>query len=622
MTDEHQHRPRQRRHEISEQPTEQLDLDRLRYFTQPADGKPSTRHRRRRAVESDEPEVTQAAHPSNPPAGAQPPPPGAPPMPSAPMPSGPMPSAPPAPSPPPPAAPRTAAPRTGAQRVAPEVRRRAPSAPPPPSRPERSRPERIPPERIPSERIPSDDVDPDQPLTLSSGEYSDPLRSAVPHRVRPQTIEPQAPRTHFLDSDDDPLDETADDVADRGRRRLRRERGAGRPKGRRPRREKVGSPNRTRRRVILALVMACMLVLVAGVGFVGLRSLGVFENHKDYSDAAGTADVIVDIPQNSTLMDFGRILEKDDVVGSVNAFLDAAGGQAMSGGYYKLRTQIPAATAVAMMTDDNEHRVGRVVVPEGLQLDNKKGVDGKTTPGIFQMISDATAVTVNGQRVGADVGQLEKAAAESTPDQLGVPAWARPTVEQLTGDHRRIEGLIAPGTWETIDPNHSATQILHDLIVASSIRFQQWGLLETQDSGLTPYETLVAASVVEREVTDPEDFPKVSRVILNRLAKDQRLEMDSTTNYTANVTNIDVYGDAYKADNKWNTYRNTGLPVTPIGAVGERALGAVEHPTAGNWLYFVTVDRQGTTLFANTFEEHQQNREKACENKLLSTGCS
>ncbi|MGC5258675.1 endolytic transglycosylase MltG [Gordonia sp. DT218] len=606
MTDEHQHRPRSRRHDISEQPTEQLDLDRLRYFTQPADGKPSTRHRRRREMESVEPEVgrpAQAAAPPNPPAGSQPPPP------SGPMPSAPMPSAPPVPSPPPPPAP----PRTAPQRVAPEARRRAPSAPPP-----RSRPERIPPERIP----PADDADPDRPLTLSSGEYSDPLRSAVPHRVRPQTIEPQPPRTHFLDNDEDVAGETADDLPDRGRRRPRRESGAGRSREKRPRRERGGSPNRTRRRVILALVMACMLVLVAGVGFVGLRSLGVFENHKDYSDAAGTADVIVDIPQNSTLMDFGRILEKDDVVGSVNAFLDAAGGQAMSGGYYKLRTQIPASTAVAMMTDDNEHRVGRVVVPEGLQLDNKKGVDGKTTPGIFQMISDATAVTVNGQRVGADVGQLEKAAAESTPDQLGVPAWARPTVEQLTGDHRRIEGLIAPGTWETIDPNHSATQILHDLIVASSIRFQQWGLVETQDSGLTPYETLVAASVVEREVTDPEDFPKVARVILNRLAKDQRLEMDSTTNYTANVTNIDVYGDAYKADNKWNTYRNTGLPVTPIGAVGERALSAVEHPSAGDWLYFVTVDRQGTTLFANTFEEHQQNREKACENKLLSTGCS
>nr|WP_237421708.1 endolytic transglycosylase MltG [Gordonia sp. SID5947] len=512
------------------------------------------------------------------------------------------------PSPPPP-------PRTGPQRVAPDARR-MPSAPP------QSRPEQNPSGQIPLEQIPgASDEDPDQPLRLSSGEYSDPLRTAVPHRVRPQTIDPQPARTHFLDTDDAGLAEAGDDVPDRGGKRSRRQGSPGRPKSRRSGRPKGSSPNRTRRRVILAAVMACMLVLVAGVGFVGLRSMGVFENHKDYSSAAGTADVIVDIPQNSTLMDFGRILEKDDVVASVNAFLDAAGGQAMSGGFYKLRTQIPASTAVEMMTDGNEHRVGRMVVPEGLQLDNKKGVDGKTTPGIFQMISDATAVTVNGQRIGADVGQLEKAAAESAPEQLGVPAWARPTVEQLTGDHRRIEGLIAPGTWETIDPSHSATQILHDLIVASSIRFQQWGLLEQHDSGLTPYETLVAASVVEREVADAQDFPKVARVILNRLAKDQRLEMDSTTNYTADVTNIDVYGDAYKADNKWNTYRNTGLPVTPIGAVGERALSAVEHPTAGAWLYFVTVDRQGTTLFADTFEEHQQNREKACENKLLSTGC-
>ncbi|AZG44264.1 Endolytic murein transglycosylase [Gordonia insulae] len=374
--------------------------------------------------------------------------------------------------------------------------------------------------------------------------------------------------------------------------------------------------------MVLAVVLACMLALVVSVGFVGLRAFGVFENRKDYTDAAGTSDVIVDIPQNSTLMDFGRILEDNDVVGSVNAFVDAAGGQAMSGGYYKLRTQIPAATAVEMMTDGNEHRVGRMVVPEGLQLDDKKGVDGKTTPGIFQMIANATAVTVNGERIGADVPDLEKAAADATPEELGVPVWARPTVQELSGDHRRIEGLIAPGTWETIDPHHSPTQILHDLIAASALRFEQWGLLDTKESGLTPYQTLVAASVVEREVANADDFAKVARVILNRLEKDQRLEMDSTANYTADVTNIDVYGDAYQADNKWNTYRIKGLPVTPIGAVGERALTAVEHPTAGRWLYFVTIDREGTTLFANTFEEHKQNREKACENKLLSTGCS
>ena len=54
----------------------------------------------------------------------------------------------------------------------------------------------------------------------------------------------------------------------------------------------------------------------------------------------------------------------------------------------------------------------------------KEGVDGKTTPGIFQKISDATSVTVNGQKIGVSVDDLQKAAADTPAQQLGVPDWA------------------------------------------------------------------------------------------------------------------------------------------------------------------------------------------------------
>ncbi|MGV9711160.1 endolytic transglycosylase MltG [Gordonia sp. NPDC003424] len=543
-------RARPRRHEFSDAATDKLDLDRLRYFTQPADGKPTTRHRRRRVETS------------------------------------------------------TGESDTGSFRESPSA----------------------------SDTVTSDTgtmwAQPAERLHVTSGEYDDPLRRAMPRRTPPTAPRPAssgapasaaagtATVTHFLDTDEDLAAPTTEP------RPSKQPKPAKRPtKPKRPKQKKDKRPNYLRRRIVLGVTLICLVALVAGVGFVGLRKLGVFENNKDYSNAAGTADVVVDIPDDSTIADFGRILEQNDVVGSVNAFVNAAGGQAMSGGYYKLRTQIPAATAVDMMTGV-DHRVGRIIVPEGLQLDDKKGIDGKTTIGIFHRIADATAVTVNGQRVGATVEQLQQAAATASVDELGIPDWARPAVESLPGDHRRIEGLIAPGTWERIDPNHSPVQILRDLIVASAARYEEWGLLTERESNLTPYQTLTAASVVEREVANADDYPKVARVILNRLAKGQRLEMDSTANYTAQVTNIDVHGDNYTADNPWNTYRVEGLPVTPIGAVGKAALEATEHPADGRWLYFVTVDNKGTTLFADDFDEHKRNREKACENKLLTTGCS
>ncbi|HNP57737.1 MAG TPA: endolytic transglycosylase MltG [Gordonia sp. (in: high G+C Gram-positive bacteria)] len=378
-------------------------------------------------------------------------------------------------------------------------------------------------------------------------------------------------------------------------------------------------PKRQRSRWLLIGAAALAAVVVLAGGYLVVNRLSG-AGGPDYSSDTGTADVLVTIPNNSTLTDFGQILQEAGVVRSVDAFTTAADEKPLSGGVYKLRKGISGTAAVAMMSDST-HRVGRLVVPEGVQLEDKKGVDGKTVPGVFSLIADATATTVNGETIGITVEELETAAKSASATELGVPTWATAAVAKLPGDPRRIEGLIAPGTWEAIDPQASAVAILHKLITDSTQRFEAWGLLTANKSGLGPYELLVAASVAEREVRDTDDLPKVARVILNRLDKKQRLEMDSTANYTAAETNIDVHGDNYKADTRWNTYRVTGLPPTPIATVGEKALKAMLDPPKGKWLYFVTIDKNGTTEFSETFEEHLRNRRKACDNQFLKTGC-
>ncbi|MEO9328574.1 endolytic transglycosylase MltG [Gordonia aurantiaca] len=604
---------RRTRHRDQGRRAEGMDPERLRYFTQPTDGAPHTRHRRRRSG----------------------PAPG----------TGPFPGAVP---------PGTAAGRSGTPQRATPVRIPPGGAiPQPPQRPQVSQPPQA----------------PEPPRSQESPRSQEPLpaqepRQAPPARPRRPVPPPPQEPVHEADlyetdvhpvvadapADTDPdfrepapqqthesapvVDGTASAAAGHAPRTLHDPRGDSHEEDwwpgvddvedpatpRRPRRR--SRDGQKKRRVVVALAVVVMLALVGGIGYWGLDRFGVFESRKDYSNTAGTADVIVDIPENSTLADFGRILVDADVVGSTRAFLDAANGQPMSGGIYKLRTQIPASTAVEMLTDpDARYRVGRVVVPPGLQLDSKTGIDGKVTLGIFQRISDATEVEVNGRDEGVTVAQLEEAAANATPEELGVPDWAKEAVASMTGDHRRIEGLIAPTTWERVEPGDTPVQILRAMISKSGVMFESWGLLDKNKSGLDAYQTLVAASIVEREVRHEEDAPKVARVIRNRLDRDQRLEMDSTQNYTADITNIDVHGEAYKADNEWNTYRYKGLPPTPIASVGMPALEAMLNPAPGRWLYFVTVDTEGTTLFANTFEEHKRNREEACNNKLVSTGC-
>ncbi len=100
----------------------------------------------------------------------------------------------------------------------------------------------------------------------------------------------------------------------------------------------------------------------------------------------------------------------------------------------------------------------------------------------------------------------------------------------MGNDHRRIEGLIAPGTWN-INPSASPEEILSTLISASAELYMRSGLQDTASAmNISPYNVLVVASLVQREAK-PQDFAKVARVIYNRLAEHRKLEFDSTVNY-------------------------------------------------------------------------------------------
>ncbi|MGB6244719.1 endolytic transglycosylase MltG [Gordonia sp. (in: high G+C Gram-positive bacteria)] len=379
-------------------------------------------------------------------------------------------------------------------------------------------------------------------------------------------------------------------------------------------------PARRRNRKVLLSILVIAIVIVLVLSGLALKALGVFDSNTDYSSTTGHGVVLVEIPADSSIRGIGDTLAAAGVVGSRNAFVDATGNDTVSAGFYKLPKGLSAQSAVAHMQDP-ANRAGFMVLPDGLQLDTKQGIDGKSTPGIFEKIAAATTVKTDDGDYGVTVPQLVKAAESASATDLGIPSWARAAFDQLGRDHRRIEGLIAAGAWEDLDPRLNAVQLLHRLISDSANRFTAWGLESANETGLDPYQTLTTASIVEREARKEEDFPKVARVILNRLKVDQRLEMDSTANYTARITNIDVFGEAYKDENAWNTYQHKGLPITPIGAVGERALHATLNPADGNWLYFVTVDKEGTTLFSRTYDQQKKNREVACKNKLLTTGC-
>ncbi|MCW2655531.1 MAG: putative periplasmic solute-binding protein [Mycobacterium sp.] len=371
--------------------------------------------------------------------------------------------------------------------------------------------------------------------------------------------------------------------------------------------------------VALAVLIAVVVVAV----FIGSRLWhSVFGSGDDYSGAGGQ-DLVIQVSAGDSTTAIGQTLHDHQVVATVRAFVDAAHGNssmsAIQPGFYKLRTEIPAADAVRRLTDP-QSRVGKLVIPEGRQLDDVQDVKtSAVTEGIFSLISRASCVQLDGQRRCVSVDDLRKVAADTSPSLLNVPDWAAKQVATMNGDHRRLEGLIAPGTWN-IDPSAPPQGILSTLIVSSADQYAQSGLLDTADQlHMSPYQILTVASLVQRE-SKPADFPKVARVIYNRLQVRQKLEFDSTVNYPLDRQEVATTDADRGRITLWNTYVNEGLPATPICSPGDPALTAAERPDPGDWLYFVTVDMQGTTLFTKDYQEHLANIELAKRNGVLDSG--
>jgi len=126
--------------------------------------------------------------------------------------------------------------------------------------------------------------------------------------------------------------------------------------------------------------------------------------------------------------------------------------------------------------------------------------------------------------------------------------------------------------------------------------------------GLSTYQGIILASVVEQEVNTPSDMAQAAQVFLKRISMSMPLGSDVTAMYGSRLAG---QGTSLTYDSPYNTLIHTGLPPTPISNVNATALNAVAHPSNTDWLYFVTGDN-GTTYFTQTIQQFQQDAQQYC----------
>ncbi|MCL5113423.1 MAG: endolytic transglycosylase MltG [Patescibacteria group bacterium] len=175
-----------------------------------------------------------------------------------------------------------------------------------------------------------------------------------------------------------------------------------------------------------------------------------------------------------------------------------------------------------------------------------------------------------------------------------------------------LEGMLWPDSFERI-----STTPLSTIIGESLNEMGQHLTPSIQASfaaeGLTTYQGIILASIIDQEVSNPSDQAKVAQVFLSRLSHGMNLGSDVTA----------YYGDLTQnqppnlgLNTPYNTLLHKGLPPTPISTISASSLWATSHPANTNWLYFVTGDN-GVTYYSSTLAQQQQNTALYCH-KLCS----
>ncbi len=194
------------------------------------------------------------------------------------------------------------------------------------------------------------------------------------------------------------------------------------------------------------------------------------------------------------------------------------------------------------------------------------------------------------------------------------PDLSPPALASAPGAVNPLEGLIGPGTY-LIAPGESPATLLAAMQRSFAREAAAAGLSATTHvEGLSAYQLLTAASIVEREGYYARNMGKVARVVLNRLARHSSLQMDSTIKYPLGMDSGAVTSSMLATVSPYNTYLVAGLTPTPICTVSAQALAATLHPPAGPWLYFVVINKAGDEAFATTYAEQLANEARARAN--------
>jgi UPF0755 protein len=205
--------------------------------------------------------------------------------------------------------------------------------------------------------------------------------------------------------------------------------------------------------------------------------------------------------------------------------------------------------------------------------------------------------------------------AERVHDVIGIPVErfldaadrhrARPPYLPVD---KPLEGFLFPQTYEFLAHGTSPGQVIDRLLQEFATEAGSLPWQNAEALGVSPYEVVIIASMIEREARVPEDRPLISAVIYNRLNQGMRLEIDATVAYIDPDPANGLTVSDFQIHSPYNTRLHTGLPPTPIASPGLASLRAALEPADVDYLFYVLCGTDGHHVFSTSYDRFLKDK--------------
>lgn len=259
--------------------------------------------------------------------------------------------------------------------------------------------------------------------------------------------------------------------------------------------------------------------------------------------------------------------------------------------------------------------IGEITVPD------TGSADAETEDGTATAQQAFNVTFIEGQRLEENAAALEEA---GMTDAAGDYISAAQDVDSYRGNYpllesvpqgASLEGFLFPDTYR-VGENASPSDVIGLQLTQFESQFSPDMVAAAKSRGLSVYEVVTIASIVEREAAVPEERPMIAAVYLNRIDQGMVLNADPAQQYGVGTPDewwprLNTELLAKSKETEYDTYDTEGMPPGPIANPGLASLQAVVQPADVDYLYFVTKgDDSGEHLFSTTLEEHNQ---KTCQ---------